>query len=198
MAPPGTSPWQCSGLQHCQHFVHPRAVILRLSDGGEPQGFKRDALMASFAALACLAVVLYGRMGMALGLLFVVSLLAYIVFVYLQERQSPDQLAAVAEHRGGRRPKRPADHGFFVGNGRRWHSNHDFWRTFFGGWLDCSGQGVGGVEHDHRPDDRGGGHVHARVVTSVMAAIRNMPMLAYGNIVGSTSSTRLFIWVPPP
>ena len=68
--------------------IYPMAV--------NPKGFKRDALMVSFAALTCLAVVLYGLMGMALGLLFVASLLAYIVFVYVQERQSPDEAAVVA------------------------------------------------------------------------------------------------------
>ena len=53
--------------------IYPMAV--------NPKGFRRDALMVSFAALACLAVVLYGRMGMVMGLVFVAGLCAYIVFV---------------------------------------------------------------------------------------------------------------------
>ena len=55
-------------------IIYPMAV--------NPKGFRRDAIMLSAAALACLGVVLYGRMGMVLGVAFIASLLAYVVFVY--------------------------------------------------------------------------------------------------------------------
>ena len=104
------------------------------------------------------------------GLLFVAGLLAYIVFVYLQGKAVPNEAAVVAEHRA-EDAKRPATMALSVAMAVAGITitilAHVFW--WMARLLWPKGWGVG---HDHRPDDRGGGHVHARLVTSVMAAIR--------------------------
>ena len=79
--------------------IYPMAV--------NPKGFKRDAIMLVASAIACTVVVLYGRMGPIIGMLFIASLLAYVGYVYMQEKTAPDEAALVAEHRSEDAPKGP-------------------------------------------------------------------------------------------
>jgi cation:H+ antiporter len=72
-------------------IIYPLAV--------NPLGFKRDAIMLAVAAFACLAVVLYGRIGPLVGIGFIALLIAYVGYVYIKEKAVPDEAALVAEHR---------------------------------------------------------------------------------------------------
>jgi cation:H+ antiporter len=165
--------------------IYPMAV--------NPKGFKRDAFMVMAAALACLAVVLYGRMGMVLGLAFIASLLAYVVFVYVQEKNAPDEAAVVAEHRAEDARKGPGSMalslamavggiaitifgaGFLVDGAIALAKNLGVSDTIIGLTIVAVGTSM------------------PELVTSVMAAIRKHADVAYGNIVGSNIFNVLFI-----
>jgi cation:H+ antiporter len=165
--------------------IYPMAV--------NPKGFKRDALMVSAAALACLGVVLYGRMGMLLGFAFIASLLAYVVFVYVQEKRAPDVAAAVAEHRAEDARKGPGSMalslamavggiaitifgaGYLVDGSIALAKNLGISDTIIGLTIVAVGTSM------------------PELVTSVMAAIRKHADVAYGNIVGSNIFNVLFI-----
>lgn len=73
----------------------------------DPKGFERDALMLIVSAIACLLVVLYGQINFLIGCVFLLALCAYIVFVYRQEKRTPNEAAVVAEHRANDAPKGP-------------------------------------------------------------------------------------------
>ena len=158
-----------------------------------PKGFKRDALMVSFAALTCLAVVLYGHMGMALGLLFVASLLAYIVFVYVQERQSPDEAAVVAEHRAEDARKGPATMALSVAMAVAGIAITIFGARFLVDGSIALAKGLGVSDTIIGLTIVAVGTSMPELVTSVMAAIRKHADVAYGNIVGSNIFNVLFI-----
>jgi cation:H+ antiporter len=165
--------------------IYPMAV--------NPKGFKRDAIMVSAAALACLAVVLYGRMGMLIGLAFIASLLAYVVFVYMQEKSAPDEAALVAEHRAEDARKGPGSMalslamavggiaitifgaGYLVDGSIALAKNLGVSDTIIGLTIVAVGTSM------------------PELVTSVMAAIRKHADVAYGNIVGSNIFNVLFI-----
>ena len=165
--------------------IYPMAV--------NPKGFKRDALMVSAAALACMGVVLYGRMGMLMGFAFIASLLAYVVFVYLQEMRAPDEAAVVAEHRAEDARKGPGSMalslamavggiaitifgaGFLVDGSIALAKNLGISDTIIGLTIVAVGTSM------------------PELVTSVMAALRKHADVAYGNIVGSNIFNVLFI-----
>jgi cation:H+ antiporter len=165
--------------------IYPMAV--------NPKGFKRDAIMVTAAALACLGVVLYGRMGMAMGLIFIASLFAYVVFVYRQEKSAPDEAALVAEHRAADARKGPRSMalslamavlgiaitifgaGYLVDGSIALAKNLGISDTIIGLTIVAVGTSM------------------PELVTSVMAAIRKHADVAYGNIVGSNIYNVLFI-----
>ncbi len=165
--------------------IYPMAV--------NPKGFKRDALMVSAAALACMGVVLYGRMGMLMGFAFIASLLAYVVFVYLQEKRAPDEAAVVAEHRAEDARKGPGSMalslvmavggiaitifgaGYLVDGSIALAKNLGISDTIIGLTIVAVGTSM------------------PELVTSVMAALRKHADVAYGNIVGSNIFNVLFI-----
>ena len=165
--------------------IYPMAV--------NPKGFKRDAIMVSAAALACLGVVLYGRMGMLIGMGFIASLLAYVVFVYVQEKRAPDEAALVAEHRAEDARKGPGSMmlslamavggiaitifgaGFLVDGSIALAKNLGVSDTIIGLTIVAVGTSM------------------PELVTSVMAALRKHADVAYGNIVGSNIFNVLFI-----
>lgn len=165
--------------------IYPMAV--------NPKGFKRDAIMVSAAALACAGVVLYGRMGVLLGLTFIASLLAYVVFVYQQEKRAPDEAALVAEHRAEDARTGPANillsllmavggiaitifgAGFLVDGAIALAKDLGVSDTIIGLTIVAVGTSM------------------PELVTSVMAAIRKHADVAYGNIVGSNIFNVLFI-----
>jgi cation:H+ antiporter len=166
-------------------LIYPLAV--------DPKGFKRDAIMVSLAAIACLAVVLYGRMGMFVGIAFIISLLAYVFFVYRQETKAPDEAALVAEHRAEDAPKGPKNialslvmaiggiaitiwgAGFLVDGAIALAKSLGVSDTIIGLTIVAVGTSM------------------PELVTSVMAALRKHADVAYGNIVGSNIFNVLFI-----
>lgn len=50
--------------------------------------FKRDGIVLAVATAMCLGAVLIGQLSVWLGVVFVVALISYIVFAFLQERRS--------------------------------------------------------------------------------------------------------------
>lgn len=165
--------------------IYPMAV--------NPKGFKRDALMVSAAALACMGVVLYGRMGMLLGFAFIASLLAYVVFVYLQEKRAPDEAALVAEHRAEDARKGPGSMALSLAM-----AVGGIAITIFGAGYLVDGSIA--LAKDLGISDTiigltivAVGTSMPELVTSVMAALRKHADVAYGNIVGSNIFNVLFI-----
>lgn len=159
----------------------------------DSKGFKRDAIVLSAAALACMAVVLHGRIGPLIGLAFIGSLLAYVIFVYLQEKRAPDEAALVAEHRAEDARKGPGNMAlsllmavggiaitifgarFLVDGSITLAKSFGISDTIIGLTIVAVGTSM------------------PELVTSVMAALRKHADVAYGNIVGSNIFNVLFI-----
>jgi cation:H+ antiporter len=165
--------------------IYPMAV--------NPKGFHRDALMLSAAALACLGVVLFGRMGMLLGLAFIASLLAYVVFVYMQEKRAPSEAAEVAEHRADDARVGPAKMAVSLSM-----AVAGIAITIFGAHFLVDGsielaKSLGISDTIIGLTIVAVGTSMPELVTSVMAAIRKHADVAYGNIVGSNIFNVLFI-----
>ncbi|TAG27892.1 MAG: sodium:calcium antiporter, partial [Burkholderiales bacterium] len=165
--------------------IYPMAV--------NPKGFKRDALMLVASAVACAVVVVYGRMGPLVGVLFVLSLFAYVGYVYRQEKTAPDEAAVVAEHRSDDARKGPKTiilavlmavvgiaitiYGakFLVGGAIELAKSYGVSDAIIGLTIVAVGTSM------------------PEFVTSVMAAIRKHADVAYGNIIGSNIYNILFI-----
>jgi cation:H+ antiporter len=159
----------------------------------DPKGFKRDTFVLVASALACTAMVLHGTMGPAVGILFIACLIAYVVYVYLQEKKSPDEAALVAEHRSD--DARPGSSnvalsllmavagigltiwgaGFLVNGAIALAKNLGISDTIIGLTIVAVGTSM------------------PELVTSVMAAVRKHSDVAYGNIIGSNIYNILFI-----
>lgn len=159
----------------------------------DPKGFKRDALMLVFAALACLAVSLYGRMGMLLGIAFISSLLAYVVYVYLQEKRAPDEAALVAEHRAEDARKGPGGMALSLAMAVGGIAITIFGAGFLVDGSIALAKGLGVSDTIIGLTIVAVGTSMPELVTSVMAAIRKHADVAYGNIVGSNIFNVLFI-----
>jgi cation:H+ antiporter len=165
--------------------IYPMAV--------NPKGFKRDAIMLSAAALACLGVVLYGRMGMLIGVCFIASLLAYVAFVYLQEKSAPDEAAVVAEHRAEDAPVGPRNMVLSVGMAIIGIAITIFGAHFLVNGSIAMAKDLGVSDTIIGLTIVAVGTSMPELVTSVMAAIRKHADVAYGNIVGSNIFNVLFI-----
>ena len=165
--------------------IYPMAV--------NPKGFKRDAIMVIFAALACMAVVLYGRMGMLMGLAFIGSLVAYLVFVVREEKRAPDEAAVVAEHRAEDAPKGPATMALSVAMAVAGIAITIFGARFLVDGSIALAKGLGISDTIIGLTIVAVGTSMPELVTSVMAAIRKHADVAYGNIVGSNIFNVLFI-----
>jgi cation:H+ antiporter len=72
------------------------AAVLPL--GILPAAFKRDGMALAASTLACLFAVLLGYLDRWLGVVFVLALVGYIVWAYLNERRAPDAEAERQEH----------------------------------------------------------------------------------------------------
>jgi cation:H+ antiporter len=166
-------------------MIYPMAV--------NPNGFKRDAIAVSAAALACLAVVLYGRMGMLLGVLFVLSLIAYIVFVYVQEKKAPDEAAVVAEHVAEDARKGPRTIALSVAMAIVGIAVTIFGARYLVEGAIALAKGMGVSDTIIGLTIVAVGTSMPELVTSVMAAIRKHSDVAYGNIIGSNIFNILFI-----
>jgi cation:H+ antiporter len=166
-------------------LIYPMAV--------NPKGFKRDAFMVSAAALACMLVVLHGRMSMWLGVLFIACLLAYVVFVYLQEKRAPDEAALVAEHRAEDAPAGPSNMLLSVGMAVVGIAITIFGAGFLVDGSIALAKNLGVSDTIIGLTIVAVGTSMPELVTSVMAAIRRHADVAYGNIVGSNIFNVLFI-----
>ncbi len=59
------------------------------------RAFARDGTVMMLAAIACVAIALWGELGRGPGLALVAALVAYLVYTYLHERAVPDASAAM-------------------------------------------------------------------------------------------------------
>lgn len=55
-----------------------------------PEAFRRDALALVISTALCVAAVLLGTIGLAMGLLLMAALVAYVVWAFLSERDAGD------------------------------------------------------------------------------------------------------------
>jgi cation:H+ antiporter len=158
-----------------------------------PLGFKRDAIMLGIAAFSCLVIVLHGRIGAGVGIAFITLLIAYIGYVYVQEKRAPDEAATVSEHRAEDAP---------VGPSNRWLSIAmavlSIAITIFGARFLVDGaievaKGLGVSDTIIGLTIVAVGTSMPELVTSIMAAIRKHADVAYGNIIGSNIFNVLFI-----
>lgn len=157
--------------------IYPMAV--------NPKGFKRDALMVSVAALACLGVVLYGRMGMLVGVAFMASLLAYIFLVYVQEKRAPDEAALVAEHRAEDASVGPRNMALSLTMAVAGIAITILGARFLVDGSISLAQSLGVSDTIIGLTIVAVGTSMPELVTSVVAALRRHADVAYGNIVGS-------------
>ncbi len=165
--------------------IYPLAIDVR--------GFKRDAIMLIAATLACLAVVLYGHIGMLLGGAFVAALLAYLMFVYQSEKRMPDAAAVVAEHVAASARSGPRQVILAVGI-----AIFGIVITILGARFLVDGavllaKGYGISDTIIGLTIVAVGTSMPELVTSVMAALRRQADVAYGNIIGSCLFNSLFI-----
>jgi cation:H+ antiporter len=159
----------------------------------DPKGFARDAIMLVASALACLAVVLYGRMSAIVGIAFIVSLIVYVIYVYLQEKRVPDAAAVVAEHRC--EDARPGSSNIAVSLVM---AIGGIGFTIWGAGYLVNGsialaKGLGISDTIIGLTIVAVGTSMPELVTSVMAALRKHSDVAYGNIIGSNIYNVLFI-----
>jgi cation:H+ antiporter len=166
-------------------IIYPMAV--------DPKGFKRDAVMLVVAALAGLAVVLYGFMNAIVGAIFIAALIAYIVYVYLQERTAPDEAALVAEHRAEDAPKGPSNMVLSIGMAVVGIAITIFGARFLVDGASGLAKGFGVSDTIIGLTIVAVGTSMPELITSVMAAIRKHSDVAYGNIIGSNIYNILFI-----
>lgn len=61
------------------------AIIMPLAV--RPEAFRRDALALVISTALCVAAVMLGTIGMAMGLLLLAALVAYVTWAYLSERE---------------------------------------------------------------------------------------------------------------
>ncbi len=167
------------------------AVIFPLAVN--PKGFRRDALMLLVSAFACLAVVLYGRLGALIGIAFIASLIAYVVYVYFQERRSPDEAAIVSEHRAEDAPKGPNSMALSIGMAVVGIAVTIFGAQFLVEGAISLAKGLGVSDTIIGLTIVAVGTSMPEFVTSVMAAIRKHADVAYGNIIGSNIFNVFFI-----
>ncbi len=170
------------GLSAC---IFPMAI--------NPKGFRRDALMLVAAAVACTVVVLYGRIGPLVGVVFIATLLGYVLYVYQQERRSPDEAAVVAEHRSDDARKGPRNMTIAIVM-----AVSGIAITIFGAGFLVDGsiqlaKGLGISDTIIGLTIVAVGTSMPEFVTSVMAALRKHADVAYGNIIGSNIFNIFFI-----
>ncbi len=158
-----------------------------------PKGFKRDAFMLVASAVACVAVILHGRIGAGIGLAFIATLIGYVVYVYAQEKRAPDEAAVVAEHIAEDARVGPKNVALSVILAIAGIAVTIFGARFLvGGAIDLA-KGLGVSDTIVGLTIVAVGTSMPEMVTSVMAALRKHADVAYGNIIGSNIFNILFI-----
>ncbi|MDI1246974.1 MAG: calcium/sodium antiporter [Rhodoferax sp.] len=165
--------------------IYPMAV--------NPKGFKRDAIMLTLAALACLGVVWYGSMGMLVGVVFIAVLLVYIAFVYEQEKRAPAEVALVAEQRAEDARQGPGNMALSLTMAVAGIAITILGARFLVDGSITLAKGLGVSDTIIGLTIVAVGTSMPELVTSVMAALRKHSDVAYGNIVGSNIFNVLFI-----
>jgi cation:H+ antiporter len=159
----------------------------------DPKGFKRDVLMLIASSLALLGVVLVGFMPAWVGALFILSLLAYVYFVYREEKRHPDEAALVLEHRAEDAPKGPKGIILPLALAIGGIAITIFGARFFvNGAVDLA-KGFGVSDTIIGLTVVAVGTSMPELVTSITAALRKHADVAYGNIVGSNIFNVLFV-----
>ncbi len=159
----------------------------------DPKAFQRDAVMVGASALACLAVVLYGTMTPFIGAIFIASLLAYVGYVYVQEKNAPDEAAEVIAHIVEDTGKGPKTILLSVGMAVAGIAITILGARFFvGGAVDLA-KGLGVSDTIIGLTVVAVGTSMPELVASVIAALRKHSDVAYGNIIGSNIFNVLFV-----
>ncbi len=150
-----------------------------------PDAFRRDGTVVLLSALACVGVVLFGRLDRPIGVVLVVLLIAYIVYTYRRERVVHDASAAMHEAEASAAEPAPT---------RLWVAT-----LFTLGGMALTVLGARFLVDGAIELARAAGISETIVgltivavgtslpelVTSVMAAVRRQSDVAFGNIVGS-------------
>ena len=150
-----------------------------------PKAFRRDGTVVLLAAMACVAVVLYGQLDRLIGGALVLLLIAYLVYTYRRERVVHDASAVMHEAEATAADPTPT---------RLWMAT-----LFAIGGLALTVLGADLlVDSSIRlaaaagiPETIVGVTIVAvgtslpELVTSVLAAIRRQSDVAFGNVVGS-------------
>lgn len=159
----------------------------------DPKGFRRDAIMVVVAALACLAVVMYGFMYRWMGFIFIAALFAYVIYVYRQEKKAPDEAAIVAEHRAEDAPKGPGSMAASIAMAVAGIAITIVGARYLVDGSIMLAKGFGVSDTIIGLTIVAVGTSMPEFVTSVMAALRKHSDVAYGNIIGSNIYNVLFI-----
>lgn len=159
----------------------------------DKKSFKRDAIMLVATTLACLGAVLYGQIGRLVGLLFIVGLIAYIIYVYRVEKRSPEATAMVAEHVAADARPGPKSVLFAVGMALGGIAITIFGARFLVDGAVALAKGYGISDTIIGLTIVAVGTSMPELVTSAMAALRKHADVAYGNIIGSNMFNVLFI-----
>jgi cation:H+ antiporter len=150
-----------------------------------PHAFRRDGTVVLLSALACVGVVLFGRLDRPIGVVLVMLLIAYIVYTYRRERVVHDASAAMHEAEASAAEPAPT---------RLWVAT-----LFTLGGMALTVLGARFLVDGAIELARAAGISETIVgltivavgtslpelVTSVMAAVRRQSDVAFGNIVGS-------------
>ena len=159
----------------------------------DPKGFRRDAAMLVIAALVCTGVVLLGTLGRIVGGAMIAALLAYVVYVYRQERSHLDEAALVAEHRAEDAPKAPKNIPLALGMALGGIAVTILGARFLVHGAIAVAKDLGVSDTIIGLTIVAVGTSMPEMITSVMAAIRKHSDVAYGNIVGSNIFNILLI-----
>jgi cation:H+ antiporter len=158
-------------------IIYPMAV--------NPKGFKRDAIVLVLAALACLGVTLFGHINRLLGVAFVAALVAYVIYVYLQEKNQPDEQGEVKEHMAEAARPGPKAIALSLGMAVVGIAVTIFGARFLVDGAISLASGLGVSDTIIGLTIVAVGTSMPELVTSVMAALKKQADVAYGNIIGS-------------
>lgn len=149
-----------------------------------PRAFARDGTVVLLAAVACVAVTIWGEIGRGQGVVLVAALIAYIAYTYVHERAAPDASAEMhaAEAELTPRPHRLWPALLFVVGG--------LGATLLGARLlvDSAIEIAFALEISETVVGLtvvAVGTSLPELVVSLMAALRRQGDVAFGNIVGS-------------
>jgi cation:H+ antiporter len=159
-------------------LIYPMAV--------NPKGFRRDAVALVAASLLCLGATLYGHVDRWIGFAFVAGLIAYIVYVYREEKAHPeDPECEVREHMAASARPGPKVIALSLAMAVGGIAITIFGARFLVDAAIQIAKGFGVSDTIIGLTIVAVGTSMPELVTSVMAAIKKQADVAYGNIIGS-------------